>query len=198
VGSLVQAIREAAVQLNEMCRHLLGLVRPGELRCCAENPRTVVEQAVRLTRGALGTITVELDVATDQPIWCARPVLVQALTGLLENAAHAAGPSGRVKITARSSDGIHIIDVWDDGPGVPAELRGRIFDPFFTTKEVGKGTGLGLTMARAMIERHRGTLALVDSPKGTLFRIELPSERGAKREHLMMSMSERGLGANAG
>jgi len=67
-----------------------------------------------------------------------------------------------------------VIEITDDGPGVPEDVQTKIFDPFFTTKEVGKGTGLGLTVAYAIIEEHGGLLT-VSSDQGATFRVALPA-----------------------
>ena len=67
------------------------------------------------------------------------------------------------------------VDIGDDGPGIPAEIRERVFDSFFTTKEVGLGTGLGLATAhRIVVDRHDGTLSLDSGPDGTTFHVWLP------------------------
>jgi signal transduction histidine kinase len=71
-----------------------------------------------------------------------------------------------------------VIEVADDGSGIPTELQDRIYQPFFTTKEVGKGTGQGLALARATIERHSGSLECASSlGHGTTFTIRLPITR---------------------
>jgi signal transduction histidine kinase len=68
-----------------------------------------------------------------------------------------------------------ILEINDDGPGIPDELQPKIFDPFFTTKEVGKGTGLGLTVAYAIVQEHGGRIRLESRPaRGTSFYVELP------------------------
>jgi signal transduction histidine kinase len=68
-----------------------------------------------------------------------------------------------------------MLEIADDGPGIPEDLQPKVFDPFFTTKEVGKGTGLGLTVAYAIVEEHGGRISLDSRPDaGTSFFIELP------------------------
>ena len=77
-----------------------------------------------------------------------------------------------------------LLEIADDGPGMAPEVLPRIFDPFFTTKEVGKGTGLGLTVAYAIIQEHGGASRRIRAPgEGATFRIELPtaSTKPAKR-----------------
>jgi signal transduction histidine kinase len=66
------------------------------------------------------------------------------------------------------------VRVTDDGPGIPAEVASRVFDPFFTTKEIGHGTGLGLEIARRIVQRHRGAIDMTTGPGGTEFCVTLP------------------------
>ena len=101
--------------------------------------------------------------------------LNQVWTNLLDNAIDALGESGTITITTRLDGGCAEVDIADDGPGVPKEIRDRVFDPFFTTKDVGHGTGLGLdTARRILVERHGGSLTLESRPGRTLFRARLP------------------------
>ncbi len=101
--------------------------------------------------------------------------LNQVWTNLLDNAIDALGERGTITITTRADGGCAVVEIADDGPGVPEDLAGRIFDPFFTTKDVGHGTGLGLATARRIVvERHDGSLTLESGPGRTVFRVRLP------------------------
>jgi signal transduction histidine kinase len=107
--------------------------------------------------------------------------LGQLFLNLLTNALDAVEGGGTIRVrTLGRQDGDNsgrvLVEVEDDGPGIPPEDRERIFEPFFTTKDVGKGTGLGLSIAYSIAKRHKGELcALAASPKGTLFRVSLPA-----------------------
>ncbi|HTA13880.1 MAG TPA: ATP-binding protein [Solirubrobacteraceae bacterium] len=101
--------------------------------------------------------------------------LNQVWTNLLDNAIDALGEQGTITITTRPDGNCAVVEIADDGPGVPEELSGRIFDPFFTTKDVGQGTGLGLATARRIIvDRHDGSLTLESRPGRTAFCVRLP------------------------
>ena len=101
--------------------------------------------------------------------------LNQVWTNLLDNAIGALGEHGTITIRTRSDGGYAIVELTDDGPGIPEDVRERIFDPFFTTKDVGSGTGLGLATARQIVvERHNGLLSVESVPGNTTFRVKLP------------------------
>jgi signal transduction histidine kinase len=104
----------------------------------------------------------------------------QVLLNLIINAEQAMlSASGRGILVVRTwhdneRDAV-VLEINDDGPGVPEELQQKIFDPFFTTKEVGKGTGLGLTVAYAIIQEHGGRIRMESRPgNGASFYVELP------------------------
>jgi signal transduction histidine kinase len=101
--------------------------------------------------------------------------LNQVWTNLLDNAIDALGEHGTITITTRADGECAIVEIADDGPGIPDDVASQIFDPFFTTKDVGYGTGLGLATARRIVvERHDGSLTLETEPGHTTFRVRLP------------------------
>jgi signal transduction histidine kinase len=101
--------------------------------------------------------------------------LSQVWTNLLDNAADVlAAEGGTVTIrTAPAASGI-CVQITDSGPGIPSDVRSRIFDPFFTTKGPGKGTGLGLEIAKRIVVRHRGVIDVESAPGRTTFSVRLP------------------------
>jgi signal transduction histidine kinase len=107
--------------------------------------------------------------------------LNQVWTNLLDNAIDALGSSGHISIVTRADGDCVEVDISDDGPGIPPEVRDRVFDPFFTTKEVGRGTGLGLdTARRIVVDRHHGSLTLETRPGRTMFRVRVPVDAATR------------------
>jgi signal transduction histidine kinase len=101
--------------------------------------------------------------------------LNQVWTNLLDNAIDALGEAGTISITTHADGSCAVVEIADDGSGIPDELAARIFDPFFTTKDVGQGTGLGLATARRIVvDRHDGSLTLDSRPGRTAFRVRIP------------------------
>jgi signal transduction histidine kinase len=101
--------------------------------------------------------------------------LNQVWTNLLDNAIDALGERGTITVSTRSNGNCAIVDISDDGPGIPAGIRDRVFDSFFTTKDVGDGTGLGLATARQIVvDRHDGSLTVDSEPGHTTFHVSLP------------------------
>ena len=123
-----------------------------------------------------GRVEVVRDYAPDLPTVAARgSELNQVWTNLIDNAADAMADGGRLTVTTRREGDRIVVDIADDGPGVPAELQERIFDPFFTTKGVGKGTGLGLDIARRIVvDTYRGDVRLTSQPGETHLAVRLP------------------------
>jgi signal transduction histidine kinase len=100
----------------------------------------------------------------------------RVLINLLENAGQAirgASSKGKIVVSTEARGGMALIDVTDDGPGIPADILPKIFEPLFTTKNFG--AGLGLPTAKRLVDQHRGTLIVITKQgKGTTFRITLP------------------------
>ena len=99
--------------------------------------------------------------------------LLQVSVNLIQNAVDASGSGQVVRVRMRTGPEAILLEVIDQGPGIPADLRDRIFEPFFTTKEAGKGTGLGLHITRRLVQAHGGELALVDVRRGTHVQVQL-------------------------
>ena len=101
--------------------------------------------------------------------------LNQVWANLIANAIDAAADGGSVEVSARRHGDAVMVRVLDNGPGIPKELRERIFEPFFTTKAAGDGVGLGLAIARRLIDQHQGEIEIDSIPGRTEFRVVLPA-----------------------
>jgi PAS domain S-box-containing protein len=129
------------------------------------------------------------------PVICHLGDLNQVFLNLLVNAAHAIGDAvkssnslGKIIVSTRIDGDCVEIAISDSGTGIPLDVRDKIFDPFFTTKGVGKGTGQGLALARAIVvDKHAGTLSFeTQTGKGTTFFVRLPLSAATQREEALV------------
>ena len=160
--------------LNELIGDLLVFARPRPPRLASVDLRRLLEEAVSmLRRDPLGS-TIAVSIEGAEIMVDADAELIRAtVLNLLINAAQALEGSGRIAIALSRQDQSAVIDIRDDGPGIPPEMREQVFEPFVTTK--ARGGGLGLSIARRTAELHGGSLALVSPPDGgTLMRLTLP------------------------
>lgn len=104
--------------------------------------------------------------------------LNQVWTNLIDNAIDAVNGKGEVRIRTRREDHQVLVEIHDNGPGIPEDIRPHLFEPFFTTKGVGKGTGLGLIISyRIVSDRHSGEIEFESGPGHTVFLVRLPMSR---------------------
>lgn len=123
-------------------------------------------------------IDIQLDPQEDLPkIQSDSSQLQQIFLNIINNAIDAIGKGGDIKIKTAflSKNNEILVEISDNGPGIPKEQLNKIFDPFFTTKEVGKGTGLGLSIVYSIVEKLEGRIMVAsEKGKGTTFTIYLP------------------------
>jgi signal transduction histidine kinase len=101
--------------------------------------------------------------------------LNQVWTNLIDNAIQALGENGTITVTTKRENDCVVIDISDNGPGIPQDVQDRVFESFFTTKDVGQGTGLGLATARSIVvDRHDGSISVDSEPGRTTFHVRLP------------------------
>lgn len=189
--SLLADIISEAKLANAIVVEMLEYVRPIRLQVERTPLTEVLHQAITLaeTKVSRGSISLTVSLPPDLPeIEGDHHQLSQVFTNLLTNAFEAMDGHGAIAIAAsvgamdadstvvrdgHASTPIVVVDVVDNGPGVPAELTDRIFNPFFTTKP--EGTGLGLAIVRKIVDAHDGRIDVSSSPEtGTRFRITLP------------------------
>jgi signal transduction histidine kinase len=182
--------RGLAVILSEseraarIVRNLLTFARKRQSTRAMVDVNQVVREtlALRAYEQRVSNITLIEALASGlPPVFADGHQIKQILLNLVINAEQAMLSShGRGTLVVRTwfdqAKGCVLIEINDDGPGVPADVQSRIFDPFFTTKEVGKGTGLGLSVAYALVKEHAGRIWLrSEGGAGTSFCVELPA-----------------------
>ncbi len=123
------------------------------------------------------TVAVVRDYAPDLPtVHAYGGQLNQVWTNLIDNAIDAVGGHGTVTVRARPAEGGVLVEIADDGPGIPPDLTGRVFDPFVTTKPPGQGTGLGLNISHQIVtDVHGGRLTVRSEPGHTVFTVWVPA-----------------------
>lgn len=184
----LETIHHEAIRSANIVKDLLALARkPDAERRVATNLNDIVDYIVRTRRYALETAgivcSLELDPALPA-VYGDRAQLEQVVLNLLNNAEQAllsglddTHPSRRGEIRLRTRvDGVDaIIDVEDNGPGIPESVRSQIWDPFWTTKDEGEGIGLGLTVVHGIVVDHGGTISVESAPtSGARFVVRLP------------------------
>ena len=102
--------------------------------------------------------------------------LNQVWTNLIVNAVEAMAEGGRLKVRTKREPTDILVEIRDNGSGIPEDVRSRIFEPFFTTKPVGEGTGLGLDTVARIVRKHRGNIRFESKPGDTCFQVRLPFE----------------------
>src|SRR5271163_873649 len=100
--------------------------------------------------------------------------LNQVWTNIIDNAIDAMHGKGELRVRTYSNDGCAVVEITDNGPGIPAEVQPHIFEPFFTTKGVGEGTGLGLDTVQRIVKKHHGSIQVTSKPGETRFQVWLP------------------------
>jgi signal transduction histidine kinase len=100
--------------------------------------------------------------------------LNQVWTNIIENAIDAMLGQGELQVRTFREDHFVVVEIGDNGPGIPPEIRPHIFDPFFTTKGVGEGTGLGLNTVQTIVRKHGGNIQVDSKPGDTRFQVWLP------------------------
>jgi signal transduction histidine kinase len=172
-------------RVNRILEDILFVARPLQLSLSSEDLREIIESVIERCRPRIveGKVRVACKFEDDFPMLKVdRQRLEQVFTNLIINATQAMPQGGRLAVetglyarNGGTADEV-IVTFADSGPGISAETQRRIFEPFFTTK--AKGTGLGLPVARRIIEEHGGTIQVESQePVGTRFVIRLPLPR---------------------
>jgi signal transduction histidine kinase len=191
--AVLSDIINEAKMANAIVQEVLDFVRPMRLQVERTSVADAVQGAIHLadTKARRGDVEVQVRLAEGLPLIQAdQHQLMQLFTNLLINAYEAMGGQGHIVIAGervRLDDGLEgrdavLVEVTDDGPGIPADVSEKVFDPFFTTKP--QGSGLGLAIVRKIVDAHDGRIDLRTTPgQGTTIRLTLPESADDALRH---------------
>jgi len=178
---LINAEQEV-VRGKDIVRALLEFSRERSFAMKWTNFKDLVHNAIKRVKAMLpDNVTIKVDVPDDIQVYGGPDRIERVLINLFNNAVQAMEDGGEITITAlpyeATKDGL-CLQVQDNGSGIPEEDIGRIFDPFYSTKEVGKGSGLGLSIVYGIIEQHGGEISVTsEEGKGTTFSVFFPTNQ---------------------
>jgi signal transduction histidine kinase len=179
VHALVDEVAAGAKRISEIVKAVKEYSYMDQAPVQQVDVRAGIDNTLVILRAKLKAgITVTRDYQPDLPlIEALGSELNQVWTNILDNAIDAMGGQGEIRIRtfARGTD--VVVELCDNGPGMPPEVRERIFEPFYTTKPPGSGTGLGLHISHNVVARHGGRINVRSRPGETCFEVCLPLER---------------------
>jgi two-component system NtrC family sensor kinase len=191
LGELAAIVTEGLDRTSRLVGDLRNFAAPGDGSRVGVDVGRGLRSTIQLVRHSLEAahVTLELDLPDSLPVVTGDArALNQVFLNLLKNAAEAyENRGGSIAVGARAEGDSIVVEIRDRGSGIQPEVRERLFEPFFTTKGAGRGTGLGLSLSRRIVNDHGGEIELESEPgRGTCARVVLPasdalSDRGDAR-----------------
>ncbi|MBS1983207.1 MAG: hypothetical protein JST16_03465 [Bdellovibrionales bacterium] len=182
VSTVTTAIEKNILRIARITEQLRDVARDGSHDAPTQmDIHAIVHEALSLCKEKFrhGGIRFELDRQTD-PIFVQvqSTQMIQVVLNLLNNAYDASqqSPHPWIKVSITATPDTAEIEVTDNGPPISKSVREKLFQPFFTTKDIGKGTGLSLSVSRGIVEQHGGRIVYEDEGNSTTFRISLPRQ----------------------
>jgi len=168
-------------RITKVMNQLLAFARRRTPERRAVDLCEIVDNSLEMFHERLAQSRIEVDKRIESPLppVCAdRDQLIQVLINLVMNSLHAMPEGGRLGLSLAREDSQLCLGLSDTGHGMPEEIRSKVFEPFFTTKDFGKGTGLGLTVVKGIIDEHGGTITVESVVgKGTTFWVRFPLDK---------------------
>jgi len=184
--SLAEGLISEVDRINDIIQDMLSFAKPEELKIEETDLNELICQILRLVENSAKSLGIEISLAyqaRNDTIYVDKNLIKQAFINILMNAIQAIeSPNGKIQILVRDVDSekhrthldsLFLVEVRDNGPGIPENLLDKIFDPFYTTKQ--EGTGLGLSITYSIIHRHGGEIEIQSElGKGTISKVRLP------------------------
>lgn len=179
-ATVLRELADAVSRADEVTRGFLDFSAPHKLDLHADDLNAIIRASLGLVRGEIheGAHRVELELGNIPPVNVDHAKVVQVFVNLFTNALHAMEGGGTLTVRTRAAtaaDGdfgerdpapMVTAEVADTGPGIPPDALERVFEPFYTTKAPGKGTGLGMSVVKSIMNLQRGTVRMTNRPEG--------------------------------
>jgi signal transduction histidine kinase len=175
--AMLEEVGKGAKQISEIVRGMKGYSYLDQAPVQQVDIHKGIEDTLIILRHKIKHgVTVKRDFAKDLPkIEAYASELNQVWTNIIDNAVDAMDGRGQITIKTYGKDENVVVEITDNGPGIPADVLPQIFQPFFTTKPQGQGTGLGLHITYNIIaDKHRGRISATSEPGKTMFQVVLP------------------------
>jgi signal transduction histidine kinase len=179
VGRHLNVIEQSTTRISELVEAVKAYSYMDQAALKEVDVHAGLENTLTILGYKLKSIHVEREYAPDLPhIVAYGSELNQVWTNLIDNAVEAMDGRGTIRLRTRQEGNQIVVEIADNGPGIPQQVQAHLFEPFLTTKDVGKGTGLGLNIVyRIVHERHEGDIRVRSQPDDTCFQIRLPIRR---------------------
>ena len=176
VYELLEEIRLGSARIGEIVKALKTYVYLDQAPVQSVDIHDGLDNTLVMLRSKLKSgVVVQRQFAPDLPhIQAYGSELNQVWTNIIDNAIDAMDGKGEITLRTRLEGEWVVVEIEDNGPGIPSEIQPKLFSPFFTTKPVGKGTGLGLNISYNIIQKHGGEIKLFSRPGMTCFEVRLP------------------------
>ena len=176
VSTLLAELKESTRRISELVAAMRSYSQLDRASLQKIEVADGLETTLVMLSHKLSGIAVHRDYGAEvAPIEAYAGELNQVWTNLIDNAIDAMDGEGTLRVATRNADDGVVVEIADTGSGMPPEVAAHAFEAFYTTKDVGKGTGLGLDIARRIVvERHGGTITIDSQPGRTVLRIQLP------------------------
>ncbi|HSE58829.1 MAG TPA: PAS domain S-box protein [Nitrospiraceae bacterium] len=171
-------------RITRVMNQLLAFARRKPRERCPVDLKELIEDGLDMFHERLSRQRIAVEQTVDESlptIVADRDQLMQVLINLIVNSLHAMDQGGTLRLVAAKAGHQVLLEISDTGQGIPPDVLSKVFDPFFTTKEFGKGTGLGLTVVKGIVEEHGGTISVGSRVgEGTTITILLPLDPDRK------------------
>jgi signal transduction histidine kinase len=186
-SSLLCEIDDSATRISELVKAVKEYTYMDQDKMQEVDIHKSLENTLKVLGHKVKNVQVEREYDPDLPkIWGNGGEINQVWTNLIDNAVDAVkdNPDGLIRLVTRCETDFAMIEIADNGTGIPKDMQANIFEPFFTTKGVGQGTGLGLDIVYRIIQQHKGTIEVQSQPGHTRFIVRLPVRKSNGNGHV--------------